>query len=87
MSSIKPDSSGGKLNGGEEIASGFVVAGGNGSELLEFAKEVLDQMTCLVQMLIIGTWHLAISPGRVILPFLIEAKVEAKQPRPISILG
>ncbi len=36
------------MNGGEEVASGLVIASGNGTELLEFAKEVLDQMTRLV---------------------------------------
>ena len=48
MSSIKPDDSGGELNGGEEIACGFIVAGGNAPELLESAKEIFNQMARLV---------------------------------------
>ena len=40
------------MDGGEEISGGFVVAGGNGSELFEFAEEVFDQMACFGEFLI-----------------------------------
>ncbi len=41
------------MNGGEEITRGFVIAGGDGSELLELTEEILDQMPCLVQVFVI----------------------------------
>ena len=41
------------MDGGEKITSGLVIAGGNGSELLEFAEKILDQMPCLVQVFVI----------------------------------
>ena len=47
MSSIEPNDSGGEVDGGEEIARSFVVAGGDGPELFEFAEEVFDQMALL----------------------------------------
>ncbi len=36
------------MNGGKEVAGGLVIACGNSTELLEFAKEILNQVTCLV---------------------------------------
>ena len=50
MSSIEPDCSGSEVDSGEEIAGGFVVAGGDGAELFEFAEEVLDQVARLVEV-------------------------------------
>lgn len=41
------------MNGGEKITSGLVIAGCDGSELLELAKEILDQVSCLVQVFVI----------------------------------
>ncbi len=32
------------MDGGEEVARGLVVAGGDGTELLEFGEEVLDEV-------------------------------------------
>ena len=32
------------MNCGEEVPCGFIVAGGNGAELLQFTEKVLDQM-------------------------------------------
>src|SRR5208282_2375441 len=52
VSSIEPDCSGGEMDGGGEISCGFVVAGGDGPELLEFAEEIFDQVSCLVEFLI-----------------------------------
>lgn len=41
------------MDSGEKITRGLVVAGCDGSELLELAKEILDQMACLVEVLVI----------------------------------
>ena len=37
------------MDGGEEIPGGFVVAGCDGSELLELAEEILDQVALFVE--------------------------------------
>jgi hypothetical protein len=52
MCSSKPDCCC-EMDGDEKRASGFVIAGWNGLELLELAEKILDQMTCLVQVIII----------------------------------
>src|SRR5215211_8633596 len=54
MSSIEPDGYGGEVNTGQEASGGFVVAGGNGPELLELGEEVLDQMPGLVEVFVKG---------------------------------
>src|SRR5215207_4706433 len=59
MSSIEPDESGGEVNAGQEASCGLVVAGGNGPELLELGKEVLDQVPGLVEVFVKGAWCLA----------------------------
>ena len=41
------------MDGSQEVTSSLVIAGCNGSELFEFAKEILDQMPCLVQVFVI----------------------------------
>ena len=41
---------GGEVNGGEEVSCGLVVAGGDGTELLELGEEILDQMARLVEV-------------------------------------
>ena len=41
------------MDGAEEVASGLVVAGGDGTELLELGEEVLDQVPCFVEMPVI----------------------------------
>lgn len=64
MSSNKPDGSGSEVDGGEEVASGFVVAGGDGTEELEFGEEVFDQVACLVEFLVALSLHGSIGPGR-----------------------
>jgi hypothetical protein len=38
---------------GQEVSGGFVIAGCDRPELLEFAEEILDEMTRLVEMLVI----------------------------------
>ncbi|MDB5769836.1 MAG: hypothetical protein JWM42_210 [Burkholderia sp.] len=41
------------MDGSEKITSGLVIAGCNGSELLELTEEILDQMPCAVQVFVI----------------------------------
>ena len=41
------------MDGSKKITSGLVIAGCDGSELLELAKEILDQVSCLVQVFVI----------------------------------
>ena len=53
MSSIEPDDRGGEIDGGEEVASGFVVASSDGAVLFESTKEVLDQVASLVQFFVV----------------------------------
>ena len=47
------------MNGTKEIASGLVIASGDGAVLLESGKEALDQVTGLVQMLLVTALLLA----------------------------
>src|SRR5215213_11958237 len=42
----------------------LVVAGGNCLELLQLGEEVLDQVTCLVEVLVVGSRLLAVALGR-----------------------
>lgn len=41
------------MDAGEEVSCSLVVSGGDGTELFEFGEEILDQMTRLVELLII----------------------------------
>lgn len=52
------------MDSGEEVAREFVVARGDGAELLELAEEVLDQMARLVELLIVGPRRGTIALGR-----------------------
>src|SRR5271169_1066185 len=52
------------MDGGEEVAPGLVVAGGNGAKLLEFGEEVLDQMSRHVEVSVVIAGHPAIGLGR-----------------------
>jgi hypothetical protein len=56
VSSIEPNGAGCEVDGGEEVAGGFVVASGDGPELLEPGEEILDQVAFLVEVAIIVTW-------------------------------
>ena len=47
----------------EEISGCFVVARGDGSELLELAVEILDQMAGLVHLFVEGTFDFAAALG------------------------
>jgi hypothetical protein len=42
LSSIEADCSGGEVDGGKEVSCSFVEAGGDGTELFEFAEEIFD---------------------------------------------
>jgi len=50
VSSIEPNDSGGEVDGRQEISGGFVVAGGDGSELLEFTEEIFDQVSRFIEI-------------------------------------
>ena len=52
------------MNCGQEIRGGLVVAGGDGTELLEPAVEVFDEMAGLVHVLVERTRGLAVASGR-----------------------
>ena len=53
MSSIKPDDGSGQIDGGEEVAGGFVVARGDGAVLFQTTKEVLDQVASLIKCFVV----------------------------------
>ena len=59
MSSNKPDDGCGHVNGAEKGFGQFIVTGGNGSILLEFGKEILNQMLILVPVSVILAGRLA----------------------------
>lgn len=52
VSSNEPNGCCGEVNSGEEVPRRFVVSGCDGAEKFEFGEEVLDQMTCFVEVLI-----------------------------------
>ncbi len=54
MSSIEPDGGGGEVDGGEEVACGFVIARGDSTVLLEFAEEVFDKRPRFIKAAVIG---------------------------------
>ena len=41
------------MDGGEKISGGFVVACGDGSKLLEFAKEIFDQAASFLEIFVV----------------------------------
>lgn len=63
MSSIKPRERGGEIDCAEEVSSPFVVAGGDGAELLESRKKVLNQVPRFVEVLIVCTWSCSVGFG------------------------
>ena len=52
------------MDGGEEVSSELVIAGGDGAVLLELAEEVFDQMARLVEFLVVRPGRRAIALGR-----------------------
>ena len=53
MSSVEPDIGTDEEDSPEEVSGGFVVSCGYGSELFDFLKEILDQMTGFIKFLVI----------------------------------
>jgi hypothetical protein len=49
VSSIEPDESGCEVDGSQEISGGFVVAGGDSSELFELTEEILDEVSRFIE--------------------------------------
>jgi hypothetical protein len=64
VSSIKPNDRGEEMNCGEKVSGGFVVAGCDGAELLEFSEEVLDEVPRFVGISVELPWLLSVRPGR-----------------------
>ena len=60
MSSIEPDDSSSQIDGGKEVAGGFVIARRDGSVLFKPTKEVFDQMASLVKLFVIVPLLLAV---------------------------
>ncbi len=52
------------MDGAEEVHRPLVVPRGDGSVLLQLGEEVLDQVTCLVEVLVVGARRLAVALGR-----------------------
>src|SRR5918998_1956931 len=52
------------MDGGEKVHRALVVAGGDGPELLQLGEEVLDQVTRLVELLVVRSRFLAVALGR-----------------------
>ncbi len=48
------------MDGAEEVVSAFIVSGCDGPILLEFGKEVLDQVPGLIQVLIVFALFFAV---------------------------
>jgi hypothetical protein len=51
------------MDGGEEVSGGLVIAGRNGSVLLELTVEVLHEVAGLVQFLVVEALNLSITFG------------------------
>ena len=51
------------MDGGEKVAGGPAVAGSDGTELLEPGEEVLDQVTHLIEVLVVGEIAGAVAHG------------------------
>jgi hypothetical protein len=64
VSSIEPDGRSGKINGGEEDASRFVIAGGDGAKPLELTEEVFSQVPRFVKLFDVVTPNVAIALRR-----------------------
>jgi hypothetical protein len=49
--------------GSEEVSGGFVIAGGDTSEELEFGEEVFNQVARLVKVLVVLALHFSVCLG------------------------
>ncbi len=56
MSSIKPCDRGSEIDGIEEVGSTFIMAGGDGTELLEPVEKFINQTPCSVEIFIALAW-------------------------------
>ena len=64
MSSIEPDDAGCQVDGGQKVRGTLVVARRDRPKLLELGEEILNQVTRLVQILVIGTLVPTVGLGR-----------------------
>jgi len=64
VSSNQPDDGSGKVDSGEEVPCGFVVAGSDGAKEFEFGEEVFNQMACFVEVFVVFALNFAVSLGR-----------------------
>lgn len=55
MSSDHPNDSSDQMDSSKKVACRLVVASGNGAPLLEAGQEVLDDMTRLIEILVVFT--------------------------------
>ena len=49
VSSVEQDHGAGELDAGEEICGEFVIAGGDGTKVLEFVEEALDEVALAIE--------------------------------------
>jgi len=59
----RPDNSRGEMDSGEEVCCCFVIASCDGAVLLKFAEEVLDQVSSLIELSVIGTLCFSVAFG------------------------
>lgn len=64
MSSVEQDHNAGELDASEEISGELVVARGDGTKVLEFVEEALDQVALAIEREITAARHLAVDLGR-----------------------
>ena len=60
MSSVKPDNGSGKIDDTEEVGGAVIVSGSNGAVLFEFGEEILDQVSSLIQVVVVFARFLAV---------------------------
>ena len=61
---VEQDHGAGELDAGEEICGEFVIAGGDGTKVLEFVEEALDEVALAIEHEITTARHLAVGLGR-----------------------
>jgi hypothetical protein len=57
---LSADSASCEMDGGPEVPCSFVVTGCDGTELLEFSEEVFDQVSCIVDIPVVGSGDFAV---------------------------
>jgi hypothetical protein len=63
VSPIEPNDAGDGLNGGEDVARGFFVAGSDRSKLLDLDGEVVDQMSRAIKLPVIVAARIRLARG------------------------